>query len=180
MQATVGVIGKAHGLRGEVSLIVRTDNPDERFTVGTVFQTVPTGAGPLTVESVRSHQGRLLVAFEEILDRTAAEEARGVELVIDATSSDEQDAWYPHELVGLEVRDLGGAVLGKLTKLEFGAAHDFLEIQEPGGSKSLVPFVAAIVPEVNVPAGYVVINPPAGLLAESGGAPIVVENSDAD
>ena len=166
MQLTVARIGRAHGLRGEVALDVRTDSPDERLAVGTVLTTEPASAGPLTVTRARVQQGRWFVTFDGVADRTAAEALSGVELVVDADDSDDdEDAWYPHELVGLRAEGLDGRLLGEVVGLEHAPAHDVLVLREPGGARTLVPFVRAIVPVVDVPGGRVVLDPPGGLLA---------------
>lgn len=165
MQLTVATIGRAHGLRGEVALDLRTDVPEERFAVGAVLQTVPAAAGPLTVTRTRALNGRWYVAFEGVDGRTAAESLRGVELVVEAEASDEEDAWYPHELVGLRAERPGGEVVGEVVGLEHLPAQDALVVREPDGTRTLVPFVRAIVPVVDVPGGRVVVDPPQGLLA---------------
>lgn len=165
MQLTVARIGRAHGLRGEVALDLRTDTPEDRLAVGTVLQTVPASAGPLTVERTRVQQGRWHVAFAEVDGRDAAEALRGVELVVESDASDEEDAWYPHELAGLRAEHVDGRVLGEIVGLEHLPAHDMLVLREPTGERTLVPFVRAIVPVVDVPGGRVVLDPPGGLLA---------------
>ncbi|MCL1872321.1 MAG: ribosome maturation factor RimM, partial [Promicromonosporaceae bacterium] len=144
---------------------VPTAAPEPRLAVGEVLATEPASAGPLTVLSRRLHQGRWLVKFAEVADRTAAEALRGVELVVDADASDEDDAWYPHELRGLRVELTDGTVVGEVVTLEHLPAHDALLIKETGGARTLVPFVRAIVPTVDVAGGRVVIDPPGGLLA---------------
>ncbi|NNU27357.1 ribosome maturation factor RimM [Isoptericola sediminis] len=165
MELVVARVGRAHGLRGEVSLEARTDVPDERFAVGAVLRTDPADAGPLTVESARTHQGRWLVRFAEVADRTAAESLRGIELLVDVEDSVEEDAWYPHELQGLRAELGDGTVVGEVVGLEHLPAHDALVVREDGGARTLVPFVRAIVPVVDVPGGRVVLDPPGGLLA---------------
>ncbi|MFI2703374.1 ribosome maturation factor RimM [Cellulosimicrobium composti] len=165
MELTVARVGKAHGLRGEVALDLRTDEPEERLAVGSRLETRPAQAGPLTVATVRVHQGRWLVGFEGVRDRTAAEALRGVELVVEADASDEEDAWYPHELVGLRAEDTEGRELGRIDGLEHLPAHDVLVLRETGGERTLVPFVRQIVPVVDVAGGRVVLDPPGGLLA---------------
>ena len=166
MQLTVARIGRAHGLRGEVALDLRTDNPDERLAVGQVLATEPASAGPLTVAATRSQHGRWFARFAEVRDRTAAEALHGVELVIDAAGDEEEDAWYPHELTGLRAEDTDGRLLGTVAGLEHLPAHDVLVLVEEGsGARTLVPFVRAIVPVVDVPGGRVVLDPPGGLLA---------------
>ncbi|MDF9878093.1 ribosome maturation factor RimM [Cellulosimicrobium cellulans] len=165
MELTVARVGKAHGLRGEVALDLRTDDPEERLAVGERLETRPAAAGPLTVGTVRVHQGRWLVGFEGVRDRTAAEALRGVELVVEVDASDEEDAWYPHELVGLRAEDTDGRTLGRIDGLEHLPAHDVLVLRETGGARTLVPFVRQIVPLVDVAGGRVVLDPPGGLLA---------------
>lgn len=163
MERVVATIGKAHGLRGEVALIVRTDVPDERFIAGAAFTTDPASAGPLTIASVRRAAGRWLVAFEGRADRTAAEDLRGVELVIDAPTSDEAEAWYESELIGLAAVTPAGVELGEVVGLEYYPAQDVLVVREPAGERVLVPFVTAIVTEVDIPGGRVIIDPPVGM-----------------
>ncbi|MFE9234973.1 ribosome maturation factor RimM [Cellulosimicrobium funkei] len=165
MELTVARVGKAHGLRGEVALDLRTDDPEERLAVGESLETRPADAGPLTVATVRVHQGRWLVGFEGVRDRTGAEALRGVELVVEAEASDEEDAWYPHELAGLRAEGTDGRVLGRVEGLEHLPAHDVLVLREPDGARTLVPFVRQIVPVVDVAGGRVVLDPPGGLLA---------------
>ncbi|KZM36595.1 ribosome maturation factor RimM [Oerskovia enterophila] len=165
MQLTVARIGRAHGLRGEVALDLRTDNPEARLVVGSSIDTEPAEAGPLTIERARLHQGKWLVTFAGVTDRSAAERMRGVTLVVEADVSDEEDAWYPHELAGLRAELEDGTVVGEVQGLEHLPAHDMLVIKETDGSRTLVPFVHAIVPVVDVPGGRVVLDPPGGLLA---------------
>ncbi|QAY70542.1 ribosome maturation factor RimM [Xylanimonas protaetiae] len=175
MQLVVAKIGRAHSLRGEVVLDVRTDDPETRLAVGEVLATEPPEAGPLTVLSRRLHQDRWLVKFAEVADRSAAEALRGVELVVEADASDEEDAWYPHELRGLRVELLDGTVVGEVVALEHLPAHDALLVKETSGARTLVPFVTAIVPVVDVAGGRVVLDPPGGLLA-SDAANLVVSD----
>ena len=170
MQLTVARIGRAHGLRGEVALDLRTDDPETRLAVGEVLATEPASSGPLTVSRARVHQGRWLVTFAEVADRTAAEALRGIELVVDADVSDEEDAWYPHELEGLRAELEDGTVVGEVVALEHLPAQDALVVRETGladggEARTLVPFVREIVPVVDVAAGRVVLTPPGGLLA---------------
>ncbi|MDM8083562.1 ribosome maturation factor RimM [Cellulomonas cellasea] len=177
MQLTVARIGRALGLRGEVVLDVRTDTPEERLAVGAVLQTVPASAGPLTVERARSQAGRWTVAFAQVHDREAAEALRGVELVVEEDESDEEDAWYPHELAGLRAEHVDGRVLGEIVGLEHLPAHDALLLREPSGARTLIPFVRAIVPVVDVAGGRVVLDPPGGLLASDAANLVVSEET---
>jgi 16S rRNA processing protein RimM len=182
MQLTVARVGRAHGLKGEVALDLRTDEPDDRFTIGARLATEPASAGPLTVTRVRVHQGRWLVTFAEAADRTAAEALRGVDLVVDVDASDEEDAWYPHELTGLRAELEDGTVVGEVVGLEHLPAHDALVVRETGlpegEMRTLVPFVRAIVPVVDVTGGRVVLSPPGGLLARDAASAVVDRPED--
>lgn len=165
MKLTVARIGRAHGLKGEVSVEVRTDIPDERLTPGDTYETEPASAGPLTIANVRTQAGRWYLRFEQIRDREGAEAARGVELVIDGEESDEDDAWFVHELVGLSAVRPGGEVVGEVVDLMSMPAQDILVVKEPGGHRAMIPFVEEFVPEVDPDAGTVTVTPPYGLLA---------------
>jgi len=178
MQLTVARIGRAHGLRGEVAIDLRTDDPDRRLADGRVLATDPATAGPLTVAGTRSQHGRWFVRFVEVADRTAAEALQGVELVVDADDDAEEDAWYPHELTGLRAEHVDGRLLGTIAGLEHLPAHDVLVLVEEGsGERTLVPFVRAIVPVVDVPGGRVVLDPPGGLLASDAENLVVSEET---
>jgi 16S rRNA processing protein RimM len=164
-------IGKPHGLLGEVTVQLHTDEPERRLAVGA---TVDTEAAPgtgvpraLTVRSTRVHNGVWLVAFEEVPDRTGAESLRGTRLVVDAVDAlpaDDDDVFTEDPLRGLTVVDPAGAVLGEVGGLELGAAQDRLVVLLPDGREAQVPFVVALVPEVDLAGGRVVVDAPPGLL----------------
>ena len=169
----VARIGKPHGLRGEVTVQTHTDDPEARFAPGVAYATeAAPGSGvprSLTLRTARLHQKVWLLGFEEIPDRTGAESLRGTRLVSDAAAAaeaaaDEDDAWYEDELVGLTAVDPAGTTLGEVTGLRTGAAQDQLVLRLTGGAEALVPFVEAIVPEVDVDGGRVVVDAPPGLL----------------
>jgi 16S rRNA processing protein RimM len=174
MRLVVARIGRAHGVRGEVTVEVRTDAPGQRLGAGAVLH-VPDGgrrrelaaAGRptrLTVTGSRDHNGILLLRFAEVEDRGAAEAMRDTLLEADVEDeSAEDDAWYEHELLGLSVVDPSGARLGEVAGLRHLPAQDLLVVRTPLGER-LVPFVRAIVPVVDVPGGVVVVDPPGGLL----------------
>jgi len=164
MKLTVARIGKAHGLKGEVSLDVRTDTPQTRLVPGATFETEGGSVGRLTVAKVREQHGRWFVTFAEISDRDAAEEARGTEIVIDGVESDEEGAWYVHELVGLRAERPDGTQVGEVVDLLDMPAHDVLVVRESSGHRAMIPFIEDFVPEVDVAAGRVVVTPPFGLL----------------
>jgi 16S rRNA processing protein RimM len=173
IEVVVGRIGKPHGLRGEVTVEVRTDEPDRRFADGTRLRAEPPRGSASTLRAVtvtrtRWHQGVLLATFEELADRNAAEAARGIMLhvTIDpAESPDDPDEFYDHQLVGLAAYDLDGAHLGEVLGLVHGSAQDLLTVRTPDGRDTLVPFVKALVPEVDVAGGRVVIADRPGLVA---------------
>lgn len=167
VQLVVGRILRAHGVRGEMTVDVRTDSPDERFAPGSVLDTDPPEAGPLTVAAARMHSGRLLVGFEGVLDRSGAARLGGVRLVVDSDSlptPDDPDEFLDHHLVGLAAVTVGGGLVGTVTEVVHGPAGDLLVVGRPGGKEVFVPFVTAFVPEVDVAGGRVVLDPPEGLL----------------
>src|SRR5690625_2963956 len=143
---------------------VRRGIPEERFAIGEELRT--SDGRTFTVRRGWQHSGRWLVSFVEVPDRTAAEELRGVELLVDAPESDEEDAWYAHELDGLDVELVTGEPVGKVIGLEHLPAQDALVVREPSGAQTLVPLVTEIVPDVDIAAGVVKIDPPAGLLTD--------------
>lgn len=168
----VARIGKPHGLRGEVTVQTHTDDPEARYVPGTVFATqAQPGTGvprSLTVSTARLHRQIWLLGFAEIPDRTGAESLRGTQLFLDLDSveepeADEDGSWYEHDLVGLAVHDPAGAVLGEVTGLILGAVQDLLEVRLTDRREVLVPFVEAIVTKVDIEAGHVVVDAPAGL-----------------
>ena len=167
MQLVVGRIAKAHGIGGEVAVEVRTDAPDDRFAPGTSLLTEPGERGPLTVRRTRWHSGRLLVVFDEVADRTAAEALRGTLLVADSTTSpqvDGEDEFWDHQLLGLAAVTVAGTPIGTVDDVLHPAGTDMLVVRAADGREILVPFVRAIVPEVDLDGGRVVVDPPEGLL----------------
>jgi 16S rRNA processing protein RimM len=168
MELVVGRILRAHGIKGEAVVEVRTDDPAGRFTPGTVFGTDPAPAGPLTVRSVRPHQGRLLVGFAEVADRGGVEARRGVRLLVEAHDgepTDDED-YYDQQLVGLAVATATGVTVGMVAEVMHLPGHDLLAVRsdDSGGTDVLVPFVREIVSEIDLAAGRLVVTPPPGLL----------------
>jgi 16S rRNA processing protein RimM len=164
----VATIGRAHGLRGEVALILRTDQPEERIHAGAVFEVDTTG-GPrtLTVLGIRTQQDRWYVSFDEVADRTDAESLRGVELgmSVDAEveADEDPDAWYPSQLTGLSVRHVDGRELGLVIGIDHYPAQDLLVVRTLDRKRVQLPLVQQLVPEVDLAAGVVIADPPAGL-----------------
>jgi 16S rRNA processing protein RimM len=162
----VGRVGKPHGLRGEVTVEVRTDDPDARFAPGSSLRTDPPERGPLTVAEVHPRSGGLVVAFDGVESRPGAEALRGTVLVVDSAelpAIDGADEWYDHQLVGLAAVDPLGAALGTVTDVVHSAASDLLVVRDADEREHLVPFVRELVPSVDVPGGRVVVDAPEGL-----------------
>ena len=161
----VGTIGRAHGLRGEVSVHVRTDEPERRFTPGASLRV---GDRPRTVASARWHSGTLLLGLEGVTDRTAAEALRGRELWADVPAGEapaDEGEYLDRQLVGLEVLDAAGAVAGTIGEVLHLPAHDVLVVRTSGGDR-LVPFVSEVVPVVDLEAGHVRVADIGGLLSD--------------
>jgi 16S rRNA processing protein RimM len=174
MLLVIGRILRPHGIRGELVVDVHTDEPEARLSVGSTLDVGPTEdrlgspVGPrLTIDSVRWHHGRPLVFFEEVPDRNVAEQMRGLLLWVDSESiapPEDPDEFHDHQLVGLTVATVSGEVVGSVARIDHGLGSDLLVVRKNDGATSLVPFVRAIVPTVDIGGGRVVIDPPDGLL----------------
>lgn len=177
MLLIIGQIVRPHGIHGEVVVDVRTDEPERRFGVGVRFtrgvagrdgevRADPAASAPLVIEQMRAHQGRLLIFFEGVPDRNAADELRGVLLCVDSAQiapPEDPDEFHDYQLVGLRAETPDGEKLGDVVRVEHAPASDLLVLRLPEGRTGLVPFVRAIVPEVDLPGGRVVVTPPEGL-----------------
>ena len=183
----IGRVIKPHGVRGEVVVDATTDDPAGRFAVGEVLVGKQTGRErELTVKSMRPHQGRLLVFFDEVPDRNDAETLRGMRFFAAPVFDDDDEAYYDHELIGLRVLNVGDVDeatatarayegelpepedIGEITGVIRNPTQRLLQVALDGdgdaGREVLVPFVHALVPIVDVDNGAVVITPPEGLL----------------
>jgi len=160
-------IGRPHGIRGEVTVQVFTDEPETRFAPGEVLEVRDAPAGVpkrLTVTGARWNKQILVVAFAECPDRSTAEAWRDVQLYGVPLEAVEDDEWYEDDLMGLEVR-VDGRRVGEVTALITGTVQDLLQVALDGvDTPALIPFVEEIVPEVDVEAGTVTLTPPPGLL----------------
>ncbi|MFW6867818.1 ribosome maturation factor RimM [Nocardioides sp. CPCC 206347] len=171
IDVVVGRIGKPHGIRGEVTVDVRTDEPERRYVDGAVLEVEPPkgsafSARKLTVSRTRWHQGVLLVTFAELADRNAAEAARGSVLRAFVSADEvpeDPEEFYDRQLIGLTAYNLEGEEIGKVSSVVHGA-QDLLQVRTPDGRNTLVPFVSALVPEVDVAGGRVVIADRPGLV----------------
>jgi 16S rRNA processing protein RimM len=167
VQLVVGRIGRAHGLQGDVGVEVRTDDPDRRFAAGAAIATDPPERGPLKVVSSRWHSGRLLVRFAGLDDRGAAEGLRGTVLVIDIDDDErasDPDEFYDHHLIGLRAVTPDGVEVGVVADVLHLPGQDVLAVTRTDSVEVLVPFVAELVPAVDLDAGTVIIDPRPGLL----------------
>lgn len=166
MELLIGRVVKTHGIRGEVAVEVHTDQPEVRFAAGSTLRGTQTGKEVvLTVATARPHKGRLLLSFEEIPDRTAAEGLRGLKFFappLERAEDADPDEFYDHELIGLKVR-LDGEEIGQVAGVMHTPGRQILEV-DYDGREVLVPFVSDIVPEVDLEAGFLSITPPEGLL----------------
>ncbi|PYC79148.1 ribosome maturation factor RimM [Streptomyces tateyamensis] len=167
MQLVVGRIGRAHGIRGDVFVEVRTDEPELRLGPGAVLATDPAAIGPLTVESGKVHSGRLLIRFAGVKDRTAAEALRNTMLIAEVDPDErpeEEDEYYDHQLIGLDVVLADGTPVGELTEVVHLPYQDLLTVTRPDGTEVLIPFVEQIVPTIDLAEQRCVITPPPGLV----------------
>jgi 16S rRNA processing protein RimM len=167
VQLVVGKIGRAHGIRGDVSVEVRTDEPELRLGPGAVLLTDPASAGPLTIESGKVHSGRLLLHFAGVNDRNAAEALRGTMLIAEIDPEErpeDPEEFYDHQLIGLDVVLLDGTLVGELSEVVHLPYQDLLTVTRPDGTEVLVPFVTRIVPIIDLENQRAVIDPPPGLI----------------
>jgi 16S rRNA processing protein RimM len=166
VELLVGRIGRAHGLRGEVIIDVRTDEPDQRFAAGTTFATA---RGTLTIASTKWHGQRLLATIDGVYDRSAAEGLRGTDLRLEVPRDDrpaDPDEFYDHQLVGLRVETEAGESIGEVTEVLHLPAQDVIVVPHEGRDV-LVPFVSEFVPVVDLDSRRLVVVDRPGLLEES-------------
>lgn len=168
----MGRLTKAHGLKGAIKVELYTDAPERRFVPGAVFSLqVPTGSEwhgkTLELNELKFYNSHPVAFFKGISDRSAAETLIKAILWIDQDldeASDEEDAWFDHQLVGLRVlRD--GVEVGTISQIDHFPAQDLITVKTATGDV-LVPFVKAIVASVDIEAGTMVVTPPLGLFEE--------------
>ena len=163
-QLRVGRLTKAHGLKGALKIELYTDDPDRRFAPGSSFSL---HGKTLELVELRWYNAQPVGFFVGVDDRTAAETLVKAILWVDQETAElpeEKDAWYDHQLVGLKAfRD--GVEIGRVVRVDHFPAQDLLAIRT-AEREVLVPFVAAIVPEVDVAAGRITLTPPAGLFED--------------
>jgi len=167
VEVVVGVIGRAHGIRGEVAIDVRTDEPQRRFAVGNILRVEDT-TRTFRVVSSRLHSGRWLLGFAEIADRSGAEQARGIRLVTDVDPTErpaDPEEYFDRQLVGLTVLAADGKLIGRVGGVLHHPAQDLLEV-DGDEARHLISFDSAIVPEIDLAAATLTLADVPGLLGE--------------
>ena len=183
MQLVVARIGRAHGIKGEVTVEVRTDEPEMRLAPGAVLATDPASAGPLTIATGRVHSGRLLLRFEGVTDRNGAEALRNTLLIADVDPEElpeGEDEYYDHQLIDLDVVTADGAQVGRITEISHLPTQDLFIVERPDGSEVMIPFVEEIVTEIDLDEQRAVIDPPPGLIDDRAEVASSRDESDGD
>lgn len=169
-QVVVGRIVRPHGLRGEVVVEVRTDDPDARFQPGIEYATRggPLKGAPLTAVTVRWHQGRPMIGFEGVPGRTEAETLRGVVLSVDVPDEElaveDEDEFHDTHLIGMTVVDRAAGEVGTVSRVQHGAAYETLVVKRKGQDPALIPFVGDMIEEVDLESETITVDLPPGLL----------------
>jgi len=171
-QLRVGRLTKAHGLKGAIKVELYTDEPEKRFVPGAIFSLQVPSESPwhgknIELNELRWYNSHPVAFFKDVDDRTAAESLIKAILWVEHDASvlpDDPEAWYDHQLTGLRaLRE--GVEVGTVVRVDHMPAQDLLIVKTDSG-EVMVPFVKAIVPEVDIAAGTVILTPPAGLFEE--------------
>lgn len=160
MRLLVGRIGRAHGILGEATIEVRTDEPDRRFAIGATVQTDT--HGELTITTGRVHNGILLLGFNGITDRNGIEKLRNTLLYADVDineENDDEDEYHVMQLIGCQAVLESGDLFGEVTDVINLPGQDLLAIKTAQGEQ-LIPFVHQLVPAVDIANKKVVVIPP--------------------
>jgi 16S rRNA processing protein RimM len=160
----VGKVTKAHGLHGEVTVLPLTDNPDRFAPSGVVY--LENGRA-LSIRESRDNGARLLVTFEGVGDRNAAEALRGSMLVVPESELPElpDGTYYPHQLEGCEVVTASGRSLGTIADVVANRANDIWITAGPDGEEILVPAIRQVIAEVDIAAKRVLVHEVPGITA---------------
>jgi 16S rRNA processing protein RimM len=160
----VGKVTKAHGLHGELTVLPLTDNPG-RFAAGGVVYLED--GRPLSIRESRDNGARLLVTFEGVGDRNAAETLRGSMLVVPESDLPElpEGTYYPHQLEGCEVVTVSGRKLGTIADVVANRANDIWITAGPDGEEILVPAISQVIAEVDIAAKRVLVHEVPGITA---------------
>ena len=166
----LGVVGGAHGIRGECRVRSFTDDPLDLGAYGPLFDAK---GNRYMVKATRSQKNVVVVRFAEVTDRNHAERLNGRELFVDRAAlpePDEDDEFYLDDLIGLSVETVSGDAVGTVVAFHDFGAGDIVEIQPPKGQTVMIPFSEAAVPEIDAERGVMVVEPLAAGLAETGEA----------
>jgi 16S rRNA processing protein RimM len=160
-----GYVRRAHGIGGDVVVRGTLVDAGERFIEGSVLVTNETQPRELEIQGVRAHQGDYIITFGGVGDRNSAEALKGVQFTIDRTDRRtlEPGEWWPEDLIGCAVVSIDGETIGVIGGIVTGTAQDRIVVERPDGSRGEVPFVAALVPEVDIASRRVVVDLPGGL-----------------
>lgn len=167
VEVTVGRIGRGHGIKGEVMIELRTDEPARRFQPG-VKLALGTGRRSVEIATTRWHRGRLVVTLVGYPDRTAVEALTGEWLSLRVPADElpsEPEEYFDRQLVGLGVLDHAGGRVGTVAEVLHMPAQDLLRV-DVGGDDRLIPFVSALVPRVDLGAGVIQLADVPGLLED--------------
>ncbi len=158
----MGRIGAAHGIRGEVRVQSFTEEPMALLDYGPLATNRP--GLTINILSARSATNVLVARLEGVTDRNAAERLNGVELYVDRVllpETTDEDDFYHADLLGLRAQLADGTLIGEVAAIPNFGAGDILEVRDSrSGDTFLYPFTRAVVPEINLAAGYLVIEPP--------------------
>jgi 16S rRNA processing protein RimM len=160
----VGKVTRAHGLTGEVAVLVLSDNPDRFIPDASVFLE---DGRELRIRASRSNGGRLLVTFEGVADRNAADLLRGRTLVVPQSLLPELPSgeYWPHQLIGLQVVTVSGRSLGAIADVIGNPANDLWAAVDEAGTETLIPAIREFVVEVDLDAGRILVGDIPGLTA---------------
>jgi 16S rRNA processing protein RimM len=165
LRVVIGRVARAHGVRGDLVIFSLTDEQESRFKTGN--HVLLENGTDLEISAIASHSGSFIVHFKGIDDRNSAENLKGQDLLIEINENDRPanpESYFDRQLIGLKVKLLNGSDSGVIKDVLHPPAQDLLVLDHPEYGEVLIPFVKAIVPEVNLEQGFVVIDPPAGLL----------------
>ncbi|WP_425365051.1 ribosome maturation factor RimM [Fulvimarina endophytica] len=161
----LGIVGGAHGIRGEVRVKSYTENPVD---IGAYGPLRDERGNVYTIRQARVQKNVVVVTFEEVRDRNHAERLNGRELFVERAllpEPEEDDEFYLDDLEGLNVETLDGISIGIVSAVHNFGAGDILEVSPEKGSSVMIPFSEAAVPELDLDAGFLRIDPVAAGLA---------------
>jgi 16S rRNA processing protein RimM len=163
----IGRIGKAHGIKGEATLELWTDDPETRFAIGTKIQL--SNGSTLEVSEIKFHSGTWLISFVGIKDRNEIEKLRNQTLLAEIDITDNaEDEYHLQQLLDCQVKSLSGTYLGKVVGLSKNPGQDLLQVKS-GKHMVLVPMVKAIIKEINISDKSIKLDPPMGLFPDEAG-----------